>query len=139
MLLSGALFALFLLGFWLYCLTDAILTPVAQCRGLSKPAWISVISVTFIFGAIAWLVARRPARNSYPQFTPLPECDPDAQEGDSSFLSMRWTDSDDAVARHPAGRARLSDADADATRQQHKGPDDDLEFLRALGRAIRDN
>ena len=111
MLLSGALFTLFLLGFWLYCLTDAILTPAAECRGLSKPAWIAVISVTFIFGAIAWLVARRPVRNSYPQFTPLPEWDPDAREDDSSFLSLRWTDSDNAVARHPAGRARLSDAE----------------------------
>jgi hypothetical protein len=134
MLLSGALFALFLLGFWLYCLADVILTPAAECRGLSKPAWIAVISVTFIVGAIAWLVARRPLHNSYPQFTPLPDWDPDALD-DESFLSMRWTDSDDAVARHPAGRARLSGADP--TRPQPKGPDDDLAFLRALGRAIR--
>jgi hypothetical protein len=137
MLLSGALVALFLLGFWLYCLTDAILTPVTECRGLSKPAWIAVISVTFVVGAIAWLIARRPVRNSYPQFTPLPEWDPDTWEDDGSFLSLRWTDSDDAVARHPAGRARFSDPDA--TRPQPKGPDDDLEFLRALDRAIRDN
>jgi Phospholipase_D-nuclease N-terminal len=143
MLLSGALLALFLLGFWLYCLTDVILTPVAECRGLSKPAWIAVISVTFIIGAIAWLIARRPVRNSYPQFRPLPNWDPDAWEDDGSFLSLNWTDSDDAVARHPAGRARLydadADADADATRPQPKGPDDDLEFLRALDRAIRGN
>ena len=137
MLLSGALLALFLLGFWLYCLTDAILTPVAECRGLSKPAWIAIISVTFIVGAIAWLIARRPVRNSYPQFRPLPSWDPDAWEDDESFLSLRWTDSDDAVARHPAGRARLSDAGG--TRPQPKGPDDDLEFLRALDRAIGGN
>jgi hypothetical protein len=134
MLLPGALFALFMTGFWLYCLTDAILTPATECRGLSKPAWIGVIAATFIVGAIAWLVARRPLRNSYPQFTPLPDWDPDALD-DESFLSMRWTDSDDAVARHPAGRARLSGADP--TRPQPKGPDDDLAFLRALGRAIR--
>ena len=38
MLLSGALLALFMTGFWLYCLTDAILTPAADCRGLRKPA-----------------------------------------------------------------------------------------------------
>jgi hypothetical protein len=134
MLLSGALFALFLLGFWLYCLADVMLTPAAECRGLSKPAWIAVISVTFVVGAIAWLVARRPLRNSYPQFTPLPDWDPDALD-DESFLSTRWTDSDDAVARHPAGRARSSGTDP--TRPQPKGPDDDLAFLRALGRAIR--
>jgi Phospholipase_D-nuclease N-terminal len=135
MLLSGALFTLFLLGFWLYCLTDAILTPVTECRGLSKPAWIAVISVTFIVGAVAWLIARRSARSSYPQFRPLPSWDSDAWEDDGSFLSLRWTDSDDAVARHPAGRARLSDV----TAPEPKGPDDDVEFLRALDRAIRGN
>ena len=50
MLLSGALFALFMTGFWLYCLTDAILTPASECRGMPKPAWIVVITVTFIGG-----------------------------------------------------------------------------------------
>ena len=63
MLLSGALFALFMMGFWLYCLTDAILTPAPECRGLSKPAWIAVIALTFIGGAIAWLIVREPPRN----------------------------------------------------------------------------
>ncbi len=65
MLLSGALFALFMMGFWLYCLTDAILTPASECRGLSKHAWIAVIAVTFIGGAIAWLIAREPLRSTY--------------------------------------------------------------------------
>ncbi|MGH3194076.1 MAG: PLD nuclease N-terminal domain-containing protein [Streptosporangiaceae bacterium] len=137
MLLSGALVALFLLGFWLYCLADAILTPAAECRGLSKPAWIAVISVTFIVGAIAWLVAGRPARSSYPLYLPVTEWDPDAWEDDGSFLSPRWTDADDAAARHPAGRARIYDGPR--PQPQPKGPDDDLEFLRALDRAIRGN
>ena len=34
MLLAGALFALFMMGFWLYCLTDAVLTPPGECRGM---------------------------------------------------------------------------------------------------------
>ena len=63
MLLSGALFALFMMGFWLYCLTDAVLTPAAECRGMSKPAWIAVITLTFIGGAIAWLIVRAPVRD----------------------------------------------------------------------------
>jgi hypothetical protein len=81
MLLSGALVALFMTGCWLYCLTDAILTPACECRGLPKRAWIAVIAVTFIGGALAWLIARRPARDQV------------------------WTAADDAAARHPAGRA----------------------------------
>ena len=64
MLLSVALFTLFMTGFWLYCLTDAILTPAAEFRSLPKPAWIVVITVTFVGGAIAWLIVRQSARNS---------------------------------------------------------------------------
>ena len=133
MLLSGALFALFMTGFWLYCLTDAILTPAPECRGLPKPAWIAVIAVTFIGGAIAWLIMRWSVRSSSARpLTPTPLWDPD-DEG--SFLSERWTDADDAVARHPAGRARITDASPAAP----KGPDDDLDFLRMLDRVIRGN
>ena len=64
MLLSGALFALFMTGFWLYCLTDAILTPASEYRGLPKPGWIAIIAVTFIGGAIAWLIVRPRVRGS---------------------------------------------------------------------------
>jgi hypothetical protein len=63
MFLSGALLALFMTGFWLYSLTDAILTPAPECRGLSKPTWIAVIAVTFIGGALAWLIVRRPVHD----------------------------------------------------------------------------
>jgi hypothetical protein len=109
-------------GFWLYCLTDAILTPARHCRGLSKRAWITVIAVTFIGGALAWLIVRRPMR------------------------SHAWTAADDAAARHPAGRARVADGQVAPSEpgrsrgsRKPKGPDDDLEFLRALDQAIRRN
>jgi hypothetical protein len=136
MLLSGALFALFMTGFWLYCLTDAVLTPAAECRGLPKPAWVVIIIVTFIGGAIAWLIIRRPARSSSARpRTPTSPWEPDRPDDEGSFLSERWTDADDAVARHPAGRGRITNV-ALAT---PKGPDDDLDFLRMLDRAIRGN
>ena len=135
MLLSGALLALFMMGFWLYCLTDAILTPAAECRGLRKPAWIVVITLTFIGGAVAWLIVRapivrRPLRGPAASRTSAPHPDDPA---DRYFRSGRWTDADDAVARHPAGRARIPGATVS------RGPDDDQEFLRALDRAIRGN
>ena len=136
MLLSGALFALFMTGFWLYCLTDAVLTPAAECRGLPKPAWVVIITVTFIGGAIAWLIMRRPVRSSSaPPLTPALPRDPDSPDDEGSFRSERWTAADDAVARHPAGRARITDA----VLGRPKGPDDDLDFLRALDRVIRGN
>jgi hypothetical protein len=136
MLLFGALFALFMTGFWLYCLTDAILTPASEYRGMSKSAWIVVITVTFIGGAIAWLIVRQPVRSSSALLTPMPRLGQDEPDdpGDD-FRTGRWTVADEAVARHPAGRARV----ADAARGTPKGPDDDPEFLRALDRAIRGN
>ena len=140
MLLSGALLALFMMGFWLYCLTDAILTPAAECRGMTKPAWIAVITLTFIGGAIAWLIVREPVvrepavreppRSPAASLASAPHPD---DPGDRYFRSGRWTDADDAVARHPAGRARTPGATAP------RGPDDDPAFLRALDRAIRGN
>ncbi len=133
MLLSAALFALFMMGFWLYCLTDAILTPAAECRGLRKSTWIAVIAATFIGGAVAWLVVRRPPRDSSVPLMPLPRGD-FAREG-CSVKSPHGTDADDALARHPAGRARVTNAGGPAP----KGPDDDEEFLRALDRVIRRN
>jgi hypothetical protein len=143
MFLSGALFALFLTGCWLYCLTDAILTPAPEVRGLSKRTWVTVVAVTFIGGAFAWLIARRPARESAPMLSvpmlsgpmlsgPMLASVPDgAAAGDDDDLEgEQWTAADDAAARHPAGRARTD-------QQVPKGPDDDQEFLRELDRTIR--
>jgi hypothetical protein len=132
MLLAGALFALFMTGFWLYCLTDAILTPAADCRGLSKPGWVALITVTFIAGAFAWLIVRRPVRE--PARVPALRWDPDGSDGEDDAGSMTWTAADDAVARHPAGRGRVADPHA-----APKGPDDDREFLAVLEQAIRRN
>ena len=137
MLLSAALVALFMTGFWLYCLTDAILTPAAECRGMSKSAWIVVITVTFIGGAIAWLIVRQSVHSSSALLAPAQGWDPDraGDVGGDYFRTGRWTGEDDTVARHPAGRARM----AGTGRAAPKGPDDDPEFLRALDRAIHGN
>jgi len=132
MLLPGALFALFMTGFWLYCLTDAILTPAPDCRGLPKRIWVAVIAVTFVVGAFAWLIARRPAHDPARVLTRVPD-DSDDQADDVSEGSS-WTDADDAAARHPAGRGRVSGPGA-----VPKGPDDDQKFLDALDQAIRRN
>jgi hypothetical protein len=130
MLLAGALFALFVMGFWLYCLTDAILTPAPECRRLSKPAWIAV---TFIGGALAWLIVRQPARHSTRPLVAVPRWDLD--HFDEGYLrSQRWTDEPDAVTLHPADGMWTTGMPL-----APKGPDDDPEFLSALDRAIDGN
>jgi len=142
MLLSGVLFVLFLAGCWLYCLTDAALTPAAEYRGLSKAAWIGIIAATFIVGAIAWLVARRSARTqSWPAFYVGRATLADPADTDPSWyphwVAADVADSADAadaaVARHPAGRSRKT---RDG-RRIPRGPDDDPDFLRHLDSRIR--
>ncbi len=133
MLLSGVLFVLFLAGCWLYCLTDAALTPAREYRGLRKATWIGIIATTFIAGAIAWLIVRRSWRarslpDGYADFVTL------ASHGDGDLAwPAQWTAAD-AIARHPAGRSRKPGTGGWAV---PRGPDDDPEFLRVLDRRIR--
>jgi hypothetical protein len=133
MLLSGVLFVLFLAGCWLYCLTDAALTPASEFQGLSKGTWIAIIATTFIAGAIAWFIDRRSWRaRSLPvsHTAPLTLAN---DETDLSSWDVQWTAADDAIARHPAGRSRKPADGLTAS----KGPDDDPDFLRLLGQRIR--
>src|SRR4029078_10836174 len=102
MLLSGALLALFMMGFWLYCLTDAILTPASEFRGMPKPAWIAVIARPFIGGAVAWLIVREPLRSPAAPLESAPRPD---DPGNRYFRRGRWTDPDHAGEPQPAGPA----------------------------------
>jgi hypothetical protein len=134
MLLSGVLFVLFLAGCWLYCLTDAALTPAEEFLGWSKRTWLVVIAVTLIAGAVAWLIARRNWRaGAWPRtVNHLMVID----RGNANlWFSPGTTESayDAAHARHPAGRSmrtRRSDWVPPI------GPDDDPEFLRQLAQRI---
>lgn len=140
MFLSGALFIPFLAGCWLYCLTDAVLTPESECPVLRKRAWIAIIAVTFILGAVAWAVARRSRRRR--RWPPAAARQPAPGYDDAN---VRWYPDDsmtvadpflvaEALARHPASRARNAEG---AGRAVPIGPDDDPEFLRELAERIR--
>jgi hypothetical protein len=131
MLLSGVLFVLFLAGCWLYCLTDAALTPAAEFRGLSKNTWIYIIAATFVVGALAWLVARRSWRTK--SWVTAQAGRGTLADTDFTWYST-WTAADAAVARHPASRSRRAPG---APGTCPMGPDDDPEFLRHLDRGIQ--
>jgi hypothetical protein len=122
MLLSGVLFVLFLAGFWLYCLTDAALTPPAP--GWPKRAWVTFIAATFIIGAIAWVIARRRARGGHW---------PRSAAHHQPFRDADWPPMAAAIARHPATRSVQAERPVWVA---PKGPDDDPEFLSHLDRLI---
>ena len=135
---SAVLFVLFVAGCWLYCLADAALTPAAEFRGPGKPAWIAVIAVTFILGAIAWVIARKSWRTRSRRHTPAARTEP--VEWDAP--NARWDPplpmaapeeplAAEAFALHPAGQGN-----GKPERTAPIGPDDDPEFLRMLDRLI---
>ena len=152
MLLLGALFALFISGFWLYCLVDVALTPGSECRGLPKAAWAVIVAGTFVIGAVGWLAVRRPARMTSaaapPGGDPGGPPAPFPPEGRDRSIPRSgrpdlpgWggrdvagsLEAEAALLRHPAGR---SCPRGPSSRPRPKGPDDDPGFLRSLDRAI---
>ena len=132
MLLSGVLFVLFLAGCWLYCLIDAALTPAEEFPGWQKRTWLTVIAVTLIAGAIAWLIARRNWRADQWPHAATHLMIIDGNNANVVWFSPRTTEgtADAAQARHPAGRSMRPGW------VPPKGPDDDPEFLRELAQRI---
>jgi len=56
----GGILFLAALAVWLYAVLDAISSDRTQVRTLSKGLWVTVVLLTFVFGALAWLVYGRP-------------------------------------------------------------------------------
>ena len=140
MLLSGVLFVLVLAGCWLYCLTDAALTPAEEFPGWQKRTWLLVIGVTLIAGAIAWLIARRNWRAAQWPSAATHVMIIDRDNPNVVWFSP-WTPEISAgtvESRHPAGRLIRGDRPGSGWLGP-KGPDDDPEFLRELAQRIHGN
>jgi hypothetical protein len=61
-LMTRGLPVLLELGLTIFCLIDCIQTPEIEVRNLPRWAWILLILIFPLIGAIAWLVAGRPQR-----------------------------------------------------------------------------
>jgi hypothetical protein len=136
MLLSGVLFVLFLAGCWLYCLTDAALTPAEEFPGWRKRTWLVVIAVTLIAGAIAWLIARRNVRPEDQWTSSATHLIIVDHDNPNVVWLSPWTPesaADAAQARHPSTRSMRAER---SDWVPPKGPDDDPEFLRQLAERI---
>ncbi|HEY7012509.1 MAG TPA: PLD nuclease N-terminal domain-containing protein [Streptosporangiaceae bacterium] len=132
MLLAVVLFGLVTVGFVVPCLIDVAVTPSAEMRSLTKPAWLLLIALFSVFGATAWLAAGRPDRRRRTRLLPR------YLEGAPSMGQQ------DALRRHPAGRAMEPGFDAGTGPDAHEagarwpiGPDDDPEFMEELARRLQ--
>jgi hypothetical protein len=63
-MLFRVVLAVAILAIFVYGLVDVIRTDGRLTRGISKPAWIIVMIVLPVLGAILWLLIGRPRRNS---------------------------------------------------------------------------
>ena len=92
------LFSLVVLGLWVFCLVDVIGADEGMIRNLPKVAWLLIVLFFPLAGALAWLVAGRPAtsvagRSPYERAVPdYPEYDRPGRAaatdatGDDEFL-----------------------------------------------------
>jgi|ERR1022692_500400 hypothetical protein len=135
MLPLGVLFVLFAVGFWAYCLIDAIMTPQDELRSLTTMRWALLITVLPIAGAIAWLLAGRPDPSWRAPMMP------------QHLAGLPRVGPQEAIRRHPAGRAMELGPDGQPPDSwdypatgtfRPIGPDDDPEFLYQLERRLRD-
>ena len=131
----GVLFVLLAVGVWAYCLIDAIMTPQHELRSLTTLRWAFLITILPVIGAIAWLLAGRPARRWRTPMMP------------HHLAGTPRLGQQEAIRRHPAGREMEPVADTQPSDPFDYpvpgislpiGPDDDPEFLRELRRRFID-
>jgi hypothetical protein len=60
MVLFDGFGGLLVLGLWIFCFIDVLMTPETACRNLPKLAWVFIVLLLPLFGSIVWLVAGRP-------------------------------------------------------------------------------
>jgi hypothetical protein len=59
-LLADGVLGLALLGLWIFCIFDVIMTDEALCRNLQKMWWLLIVIFLADLGAVLWLIAGRP-------------------------------------------------------------------------------
>jgi hypothetical protein len=58
--LADSVFGLLVLGLWIFCIVDVIITDDVAMRNLQKPLWLLIVLFLPVLGSILWLVAGRP-------------------------------------------------------------------------------
>ncbi|AUZ35816.1 hypothetical protein C3B78_16100 [Arthrobacter sp. PGP41] len=114
-MLLRVVLAVAVLAIFVYGLVDVIRTDARLTRGISKPAWIVVMIVLPVIGAILWLLIGRPrgtaAQGQNYRHSTAPDDDPDflrnlevrrRQEAEAARLK-RLKEESDAKAKNDDG------------------------------------
>ena len=60
MLLFDGVAGIVLLGLWLFCLVDVIVSDQEMCRNLPKMLWLVIVLILPDVGSLLWLILGRP-------------------------------------------------------------------------------
>jgi hypothetical protein len=101
--LADGAFGVLVLGLWVFCIVDVVISDETVIRNLQKPLWLLIVLFLPVIGAVLWLVAGRPR----PQTT-------GHRQHPQSGISAAFTEYD-----RPGRFAAVN-------------PDDDEEFLRQV-------
>jgi hypothetical protein len=112
----GGILFLAALAVWLYAVLDAASSDRTQVRRLPKGVWVAIVLLTFVVGALAWLLYGRP-RASVTRRPTL------GSSGRTAWPTRPGRTGDDAPSNGLFGRTSSRPA-----------PDDDPEFLAGLDR-----
>jgi hypothetical protein len=113
----GGILFLAALAVWLYAVLDAASSDRTQVRRLSKGAWVAIVLLTFIVGALAWLAWGRPRVSAAPRRPTL------GSSGRTAWPTRPGREDEPGPANGLFGRGSGRPA-----------PDDDPDFLAGLDR-----
>ncbi len=75
MLDVGGPLGIIMIGFWIYCVIDVLVSDAARVRTLPKWIWLVVVVVLFVLGGVLWWLLGRPPKaftGGHPGDTPSP-------------------------------------------------------------------
>lgn len=118
MLFADGALGLLVLGLWIFCLVDVMLSAESECRNLPKLVWLLIVVFLPDIGSILWLVAGRPratrvastgfyagARPSgYPEYERLGRSTGSSPEADAQFLRECRERAEAQRRRHQEGQ-----------------------------------
>jgi hypothetical protein len=134
MVLADSVFGLLVLGLWIFCIVDVVITDEMAIRNLQKPLWLLIVIFLPVLGSILWLVAGRPwpqgrgfggqqrqsqSSSAFPEYDRPGRFAASNPDDDEEFLR-------NVRARAEEQRRRYAEQQAEQRRREEQAKDDDV-------------